>query len=188
MHTCEKNKEETNSSNGIFQVIYNLGRLIEREKDNGEPVEVRFTPSLIGVIMNQIFGKRWASAIKEKLTQQGLLDRPLHIISANMHSVVNLVYGYETFKGELSKKQKHDIYKSIHHFSDKSKEIKKVAEKFGFQELKDLSGSQIDCQIIDTAVLDSVEIHPGVAYFQTGYERREAGPPGYGLCFRYPGF
>jgi len=158
----QKNKIETNSSNGIFQVIYNLGRLIEREKDNGEPVEVRFTPSLIGVIMNQIFGKRWASAIKKKLTQQGLLDRPLHIISANMHSVVNLVYGHETFKGKLSKKHKQDIYKSIHHFSDKSKEIKTVAEKFGFQELKDVSGSQIDCQIIDTAALDSVEIHPGV--------------------------
>jgi hypothetical protein len=158
----QKNKEETNSSKGIFHVIYNLGRLIEREKDSGELLEVRFTPSLIGVILNQVYGKRWVATIKERLTKHGLLDRPLHIISANLHSVVNLLYGYETFKRELSKKHKHNIYKSVQHYSDKEKEVKKVAEKFGFQELKDVSGSQINCQIIDTAVLDSVEIHPGV--------------------------
>jgi hypothetical protein len=29
-------------------------------------------------------------------------------------------------------------------------------------ELKDVSGSQIDCQIIDTALLDSVKIHPAI--------------------------
>ena len=158
----EKAREETNSSNGIFHVIYNLGRLIEREKDDGELVEVRFTPSLIGVIMNQIYGKRWASAIKEKLAQQGLLDRPLHIISANLHSVLNLLYGYETFKGKLSKKNKHDLYKSVQHFADRTKDVKQVAEKFGFEELPDVSGSQIDCQIIDSAALDAVEIHPDV--------------------------
>jgi hypothetical protein len=158
----QKSKEATNSSNGIFHIIYNLGRLIEREKDNGELVEVRFTPSLIGVIMNQIYGKRWAAAVKEKLTKQGLLDRPLHIISANLHSVLNLLYGYETFKGELGKKDKHDIYKSVQQFSDRADEVKKVAQKSGFQELRDESGFQINCQIIDTAGLDSVEIHPAV--------------------------
>jgi hypothetical protein len=158
----QKNKAETNSSNGLFHVIYNLGRLIEQEKDNGDLVEVRFTPSLIGVIMNQIYGKRWAAAVKEKLAKQGLLDRPLHIISANLHSVLNLLYGYETFKGQLGKKNKNDIYESIQHFSDRQKEIKKVAEKFGFQELQDESGFQINYQIIDTAVLDSVDIHPAV--------------------------
>jgi hypothetical protein len=71
----EKAKEETDSSNGIFHVIYHLGRLIEREKDNAELVEVRFTPSLIGVIMNQIYGERWACSIKKKLAEQSLLDR-----------------------------------------------------------------------------------------------------------------
>jgi len=158
----QKNKAETNSSNGIFHVIYNLGRLIEREKDNGDLVEVRFTPSLIGVIMNQTYGKRWAAAVKEKLAKQGLLDRPLHIISANLHSFLNLLYGYETFKGELGKKDNHDIYKSIQNFSDRQKEVKKVAQKFGFQELQDESGFQIKYQIIDTAVLGAVEIHPAV--------------------------
>lgn len=158
----QKAKEEANSSNGIFHVIYHLGKLIEREKDNGELVEIRFTPSLIGVIMNQVYGERWACAIKEKLAQLGLLDRPLHIISANMHSVLNLMYGYETFKGELSPDLKSDLYKAVANFSDRDSEIKKVAKKFGFYDLPDVSGSQIDCQIIDIAALDSVEIHPAV--------------------------
>jgi hypothetical protein len=158
----QKNKEETNSSNGLFHVIYNLGRLIEREKDDGELVEVRFTPSLIGVIMNQIYGKRWADAIKTKLAERGLLDRPLHIISANLHSVLSLLYGYETFKGEVNKQDTSDIYKSVQKFSDRSEEIKKVAEKFGFQELPDESGFQIICQLIDGGALDSIEIHPAL--------------------------
>jgi hypothetical protein len=158
----QKSKEEENSSNGLFHIIYNLGRLIEREKESGELMEVRFTPSLIGVIMNQIYGKKWAFAIKELLTKQGVLERPLHIISANLHSVLNLLYGYETFKGELSKNRKDDIYKSVQHFSDRAKDIKKVAEKNGFQELQDESGFQIICQIIDTACLDAIEFHPAV--------------------------
>jgi hypothetical protein len=112
--------------------------------------------------MNQIYGKRWAVSVKEQLAKQGLLDRPLHIISANLHSVLNLLYGYETFKGEPGKKNKNDIYKSIQHFNDRQKDVKKVAEKFGFQELQDESGFQINYQIIDTAVLDSVDIHPAV--------------------------
>ena len=156
----QKNKAETNSSNGIFHVIYNLGRLIEWEKENGDLVEVRFTPSLIGVIMNQIYGKRWAGAIKEKLVKQDLLDRPLHIISANLHSVLNLLFGYEAFKGELSKIDKNDIYEFVQQFSDRPEVIKEVAEKSGFQELEDESGFQIICQIVDGAALDSIEIHP----------------------------
>ena len=162
----QKHKEEDNSSNGLFHVIYNLGRLIEREKDDGDLVEVRFTPSLIGVIMNQVYGKRWAGAIKEKLVKQDLLDRPLHIISANLHSVLNLLYGYETFKGELGQKDKHDIYESIQHFSDRQEEVKKVAEKSGFQELQDESGFQIICQIIDGAALDSIELHSVLNFSQ----------------------
>ena len=158
----QKNKEETNSSNGIFHVVYCLGRLIEQEKDNGDLVEVRFTPSLIGVIMNQIYGKRWAANIKEKLAKRGLLDRPLHIISANLHSILNLLYGYETFKGELNKNDKKDIYQYVQHFSDRTAEVKKAAKKSGFQEVPDESGFQIICQIIDAAELDSIEIHPAV--------------------------
>ena len=160
----QKNKKETNSSNGLFHVIYDLGRLIEREKGGGDLVEVRFTPSLIGVIMNQVYGKRWAGAIKEKLVKQDLLDRPLHIISANQHSVLNLLYGYEAFKGELSKNYKNDIYEFVQQFSDRPEVIKEVAEKSGFQELVDESGFQIICQIIDGAALDSIEIHPALNF------------------------
>jgi hypothetical protein len=162
----QKNKEETNSSSGIFHVIYYLGRLIEQEKDSGDLVEVRFTPSLIGVIMNQVYGKRWAVAIKEKLLKQDLLDRPLHIISANLHSVLNLLYGYETFKDDLSKNHENDIYQSVQQFSDRPEEIREVAEKSGFQELQDESGFQIICQIIDGAALDSIEIHPTLNFSQ----------------------
>jgi hypothetical protein len=79
-----------------------------------------------------------------------------------MHSVVNLVYGYEAFKGQLSTEHGDDLYAFIRYLGDKEKEVKKVAEKFGFQALKDVSGAQIDCQIIDTDLFDSFELHPAI--------------------------
>jgi hypothetical protein len=41
---------------------------------------------------HHIHGEIWANNIKEVLMQNQLLDRPIHIISANMHSVMNSIF------------------------------------------------------------------------------------------------
>jgi hypothetical protein len=40
---------------------------------------------------HHIHGEIWATNIKEVLQENGLLDRPIHVISANMHSVMNSI-------------------------------------------------------------------------------------------------
>jgi hypothetical protein len=46
------------------------------------------TFSLFCVNDYHIHGEIWATNIKEVLQENGLLDRPIHVISANMHSVI----------------------------------------------------------------------------------------------------
>ncbi|MBW1895744.1 MAG: hypothetical protein JRI47_01670 [Deltaproteobacteria bacterium] len=158
----EKSKKETASNNGLFRVVRGLARRIEEETNDGESLAVRFTPSLIHVILHQIYGKKWAAAIKEKLKSLGLLDRPLHIVSANMHSVLTLLYGYAATQGEETKDHQDDLYRFVHSIRQKGREIRELAGRSGFWQIEDSSGSEIDCQIVDTSLLESVEFHPAI--------------------------
>lgn len=158
----EKNKTEKNASNGLFNIIYNLGKNVEEGMEGDDKATVYFTPSLIDVILHQVYCKRWAEAIKEKMVELKLEDRPLHIISANMHSVLNLLYGYAAADSEDRKAGEKDLYDFIQAISTKTDTIKAYAANHGFYELPDQSGAQIDCQLIDTSRFDSVELHPKI--------------------------
>lgn len=158
----DKAKDELKSNNGLFQIIYSLRNLIEKEIQENDRLVVYFRPSLIDHIVHQLYGKSWAAAIKKKLAALGLQDRPLHIISANLHSVVNLVYGYAAVKDKKEKELGKDLYTFIQHISDKEEQVKIFASKHGFYEMVDESGAQTNFQIIDTSKLKSVGLHPAI--------------------------
>jgi len=158
----DKAKDELNSNNGLFQIIYSLRNLIEKEIQENDHLVVYFRPSLIDQIVHQLYGKKWAAAIKTKLTALGLEDRPLHIISANLHSVVNLIYGYAAVKDKKERQPGKDIYTFIQQLSDREELVKTFASKHGFYEIVDESGAQTNCQIIDTSKLKSVGFHSGI--------------------------
>ena len=159
----EKSKMETNANNGLFSIIYNLGKGVEDERENHDMFTVFFTPSLIDVMLDQVYCKRWAASVKDAIWNFGFQNRPFHIISANRHSVLNLLYGYGAVKEEDKKKDSEDLYNFMQDMSDEAGLIKDYAEKHGFYELPDKSGAQIDCQLIDTSMLDSVDFHPAIA-------------------------
>ena len=156
----EKAKEQTNSNAGLFQIIYRLGKRVEsgkKSKDN--EITVYFTPSFRDVVGHHIYSRIWARSIKEKIVELGFSCRPIHIISANIHSFVNLLYGYAALgKGKKDNKND-DIYTFINSIKNKTNKIINFAKKHGFYELKDISGIHIDCQIIDTSMLTSVPFH-----------------------------
>ncbi|MCG6919229.1 MAG: hypothetical protein LJE89_16995 [Deltaproteobacteria bacterium] len=160
----DKAKDELKSNNGLFQIIYSLCNLIEKEIQENDRLVVYFRPSLIDQIVHQLYGKKWATAIKNKLTALGLQDRPLHIISANLHSVINLIYGYAAVKDKKDKKPAKDLYTFVQHISDYEEKIRTFAGKHGFYEMVDESGAQTNCQIIDTAKLKSVSLHPAIKF------------------------
>ena len=158
----EKSKNEKNANNGLFKIIYSLSRNREEERKGTIKNTIYFTPALIDVILHQVYCKRWAAAVKDEIGKLQFQDRPLHIISANMHSVMNLLYGYGAIGGEAKKTSAKALYSFIQDISDTVETTKAFAAGHGFYELPDKSGAQIDCQLIDTSQLESVVFHPEV--------------------------
>ncbi len=157
----EKAMTECNASKGLFYIIYNLGKIIEEETAGNNAMTVLFSPSLTHMILHQIYGKKWAAAIKEKLYELGLHQRPLHIVSANLHSIVNLLYAYAAHKPKNQKSSEKDFYRFIENICEKGGQTKEYAKKHGFYEVSDKSGAQTDWQIIDTSKIVSLGFHPG---------------------------
>lgn len=159
----ERNKRENKSNNGLFSLIYQLGKRVEHEQQSKENMlTIHLTPSLMNIIAHQRYGEQWADDIKKKLEELNLQNRPLHIISANLHSVMNLVYGQAATVacGNHKAKTDDELYNFVQCLKDQRPEILNFAVKHGFHELPDQSGTHIDCQIIDTAGLEGVAFHP----------------------------
>jgi hypothetical protein len=157
----EQYADDRNDVNILFKIIHGLGNRVEDEKKSrDEELLVSFTPSLRDIIGNQSYSKKWAKDIKDKIFELGLENQPLHIISANMHSVLNLVYGYAAIQKCSKKNKAGDLYRSIHGLRANAETVKTYALKNGLYELPDSSGTHIDCQIIDIAKLGSVKFHP----------------------------
>lgn len=159
----EKNNRENKSNNGLFSLIYHLGKRVEAEKQSRENfLTVHLTPSLMNIIAHQRYGEQWADDIKKKLTQLNLANRPMHIISANLHSVLNLIYGHAGTAacGRSPAETAEELYRFVMCLKDQRADIVSFAEKNGFYALPDQSGTHIDCQIIDTAALDGMVFHP----------------------------
>ncbi len=163
----EKNRIKHNSNNGLFSLIYHLGKRMDEEielRDNA--LIIYLTPSLMKIIGHQKYGEIWAMNIKNKLAGLGLEKRPIHIISANLHSILNLIYGWASVKdigGQFGEKSE-NLYDFIKEIKDKRETIINYAKAHGFYEIPDMSGTHIDCQIIDTALVDFVSLHPDLNF------------------------
>jgi Family of unknown function (DUF6909) len=155
-------RDSLHSNNGLFRIIYGLGGLMEREIKENDWVNVHFRPSLTDQIMHQTCGKKWAATIKEKLGELGLEDRPVHIISANRHSVVNLIYGYQALSAAEKKPADRDLYDFIMDLVDQGKPVRDFAGRYGLTEIEDRSGAQSNIQLIDMAKLNDIEFHPEI--------------------------
>ncbi|SMC94078.1 hypothetical protein SAMN02746065_11633 [Desulfocicer vacuolatum DSM 3385] len=159
----EKNRIESQSNTGLFSLIYHLGRRIENEKLAREnALVIYFAPSLMSIIGHQKYGKIWAAKIKKHLSEMGLKNRPLHIISANLHSVLNVLYGYGALVRKNPDLDNSDIYHFFNSIKNETHTIQAFAETNGLVQLSDESGSNTHCQLIDTAMLEDVPCHPGL--------------------------
>jgi hypothetical protein len=75
----------------VLHVIFWLGKLAIEETIDNDKRTITFSPILRERLGHHIHGEIWATNIKEVLKQNQLLDRPIHVISANMHSVMNSI-------------------------------------------------------------------------------------------------
>ena len=143
----------------FLHIIYWLGKLAIEEVIENNKRTITFSPILRERLGHHIHGEIWATNIKEVLNENNLLGRPIHIISANMHSVMNSIFATHVlktkFKGqsdfnifeELSKQGAHDVRDKVEAF----------ALQHGMFSLPDNSGTNIDVQIFDTAKIDWIK-------------------------------
>lgn len=151
------------NSNSLFSIVYHLGRLAMEEIQQDKDREISFSATLRERIGHHVYGELWARKIQDALDQRGLLKRPIHIISANLHSVLNTIYSYQ----KLGVKSYDEIEKvaldiSISAKGNQGKVIYDYALKHGFVDIPDESGTNIGAQLIDTALLEKDEIIPGI--------------------------
>ena len=80
------------------------------------------------------------------------MHRPIHIISANMHSVLNSIYAEKALPKEAKKAKGFELFELMSdvHSNVLQTTVKDFAAKNGLIYLKDTSGTNINVQIIDT--------------------------------------
>ena len=142
----------------FLHIVYYLGKLAIDEMINNNKRIVTFSPVLRERLGHHLHGEIWANRVKEVLLEKNLLSRPIHIISANMHSVMNTLYAPEALKTELKKKDFHGLYEDLSNNANGNLRMKvmKTALSDGMHFIEDRSGTNIDVQIFDTAEMHEV--------------------------------
>ncbi|WP_299105886.1 hypothetical protein [uncultured Tenacibaculum sp.] len=138
--------------NRFFHLIYWLGKLAINEVLFDQKRSIKFSSVLNEEIGHHIYGEIWANNIKKTMAENGLLERPIHIISANMHSVLNSIYAPNALEKEAKKHQNFELFELLSNSNSQplQKAVKNYASENGLIYLKDTSGTNINVQIIDT--------------------------------------
>jgi len=148
--------ENADEVNSLFEITFWLGSISMEEFLHQNDREITFSPALREHLGHHIYGERWADHIKQTLVNNGLADRPLHIISANLHSVMNCLYA----RAALSKKLKYENLQQFAEILSRSENtdlrqlVDDYALKNGMISLSDQSGTNIGVQIFDMNKVD----------------------------------
>jgi hypothetical protein len=146
---------DTAEVNSIFHITYWLGRLSLEEAERELDREITFSSALREKIGHHYYGDFWARNIKKYIYENQLYQRPIHIISANLHSVMNSLYA----PAALHKKRKYQSLEDLAEIlsldeNDHLREVVKAyAHKNGMIQIDDVTGTNISVQIFDTTKL-----------------------------------
>lgn len=140
----------------FFKIIYWLGRTSYEDQKGIKKREITFSPILRERIGHHIIGEKWANNIKKVLYEHKLFDRPLHIISANMHSVMNMLYAFDALNKDFETINEFEVYKELS--VDNGKGLRETVSTYSKEKgmifLRDLTGANMDVQIFDLKKID----------------------------------
>ena len=139
----------------LLHIIYWMGKLAIEEEVTGNKRAITFTSLLRERLGHHIHGERWANTIKEVMAKNNLLSRPVHIISANMHSVMNSLFAKKALANEYPNNGSLEIYKALSSPRNigLQQKVNAMAKKNGMIAIDDVSGTNIDVQIFDMGKL-----------------------------------
>ncbi|KGO95458.1 DUF6909 family protein [Flavobacterium enshiense] len=137
----------------FLHIIYWLGKLAIEEVTDNNRRTITFSPILRERLGHHIYGEIWANNIKEVLEKNDLLVRPIHIISANMHSVMNSIFAEPALGSKYNGGDDFQIFGDLSKSGNDAlrKKVEEFALQHGMISLPDTSGTNIDVQIFDTA-------------------------------------
>ena len=147
---CKK-FENADQVNNLFKITYHLGKLSMQEFFDNNDREISFSVLLRQELGHHTYGERWAQRIKRTLVDMDLIDHEIHVISANMHSVMNSLYAIEAVGKEQKITELEDLAEVLSQDRNAGlrDRVKKYAQKHGMVQLNDDSGTNIAIQIID---------------------------------------
>jgi len=156
---CDKFKA-ADQVNSLFYITYWLGKLSMDEADLDREREISFSTLLREEIGHHIYGDAWANAIKQELFTKNLIKRPIHIISANMHSVMNCLYSNAIYSKKPGDKNLEEIATDLSLTINEPvrQKIIQHAHKNGMISLEDRTGTNIPVQIIDVVKINFKEL------------------------------
>jgi len=167
----ESNRINHQSNDSFFKIIYRIGqRMIAENEDRNNMLTISFTPALKDMIGHNPYCARWAESIKIKMISSQLEERPLHIVSANLHSIRNILYGYAAAKQSGIDVNDNDLYQTIDNLRNHDDVIRAFADQHGFEMLSDIPDIQLECQLIDTKYLIDIPFHPKLSIQKDEFE------------------
>lgn len=169
-----KKFQEASQVNSLFHIIYFLGKLAIEEAVDENDREITFSSALREKIGHHIYGELWANNIKSFIHKKDWLDRPLHIISSNPHSVMNSLYAHAAIEeaadmtlGELA------AALSLPEKRQWRKRVEAHALENGMYQLDDDSGTNLTVQIFDTTKLDVQALPSAIHWSQDFIEKKK---------------
>ena len=153
--------------NSIFCIAYWLGRRSMEEHLHDTDREISFSNTLREKLGHHTIGEQWANKIKSFLHEKGLLERPIHVISANVHSVMNSLFAKAALVKKIPHKDLEDLARQLSQEDNGAlrKKVKQYALKNGMYEIEDTSGTNIPVQIYDCTKIDCAAL-PHEIYWQ----------------------
>ena len=140
---------EDNNPDRLFKIIYHLGKVSFDDLKQVREREIHFSAILKERVGHHYFGEKWANHVKQVLGDNNLLNRPLHIISANMHSVKNMLFANDALKKKNTKDVDYSLYEEISNKKELRDKVLEYAISKEMIYIDDNSGSNIDVQLID---------------------------------------
>ncbi|MDF1697223.1 MAG: hypothetical protein P1U56_15375 [Saprospiraceae bacterium] len=148
--------ENAKGVNSLFEIVYWLGKRSMEEYLDDNDREINFSSALREKLDHHIYGNQWADRIKDYLFENDLFDREIHIISANLHSVMNSIYADKVLNSKSEYERIEDIAEDLSKSANASKRelVRKYALKNGMAELDDNNGTNISVQIFDCSKIN----------------------------------
>ena len=141
--------------NSLYRICYWLGKRSIEESIDKNDREITFSTALREQLGHHTYGEQWATKIKQCLLDNQLIKKKVHIVSSNMHSVMNSLFAKAALGKSYASKSLLEIANIL---SDQKntklmEKVRKYALKNGMIEIRDESGTNISVQIIDLSTL-----------------------------------